>query len=208
MGKNKKTGRMITVLSIMFITAFALYYYMVNKAGGKDTEIETTAVQDVLLKNLDSDYPSTVREVMKYYNEIMKCYYNEEYTEDELTMLAERALELYDDELVNLQDETQYIENLKAEITNYKESGTVISTAALSSSTDVDYFTRGGRECAKIRCIYTLRQGTRLQTIKEEYVLRKDDGSHWKILGWTAADDRDGAELKEAGKDEQAGGNE
>ncbi len=207
MGKSKKTGRMITVLGIMFITAFALYYYMVNKVTDKDTEIETTAVQDVLLKNLDNDYPSTVREVMKYYNEIMKCYYNEEYTEDELTMLAERALELYDDELVDLQDETQYMANLKAEITNYKESGTVISTAALASSTDVDYFTRGGRDCAKIRCIYTLRQGTRLQTVKEEYVLRKDDGSHWKILGWTTADDRDGAEL-EAGKDEQAGGNE
>lgn len=192
----KNGSKKYIVLGIMVITAFALYYYMVNRTKTNQPELETTAIQDVLLKNLENDYPATVREVVKYYNEIMMCFYNEEHTEDELEKLAQKAMELYDDELADYQNEVQYMANLEAEIEGYKGSGTVISTTALASATDVDYYTHGGRDCAKIRCLYTLRQGTRLQVLKEVYVLRKDDAGHWKILGWAVADDMDNAEVE------------
>ena len=143
----------------------------------------------MLLKNLENDYPPTVREVIKYYNEIMNCYYSEKPTDEELKELADKAYELYDAELVAYQTEEMYMEDLKAEIDSYAATGTVLSHIALSSSTAVDYYTHNGRECAQIRCIYTMRQKTSLMTIKEVYVLRKDDAGRWKILGWTPADD-------------------
>lgn len=204
MRSGSKTAKTGIVLIIMALTAFALYYYMVNKAKGPEQETETTVVQDVLLKNLEKDYPATVREVIKYYNEIMQCYYNEEYTEEELEALAGKAMELFDEELAENQNETQYMANLKAEIEDYKEAEIVISSSALASATDVDYYTYNGRECARIRCVYTMRQKTRLQTLKEVYVLRKDDADHWKILGWDVADDLGGTAW-EAGKSEQTG---
>lgn len=173
----------------MVITVFALYYYLVNKVDRSSPEVETTAVQDVLLRNLETDYPPTVREVIKYYNEIMNCYYKEKPTEEELKKLADKAMELYDTELINFQSEEQYLEDLKAEIDAYSATETVLSHVALSSSTAVDYYTYNGRECAQIRCIYTMRQKTQLMTIKEVYVLRKDDAGRWKILGWSPADD-------------------
>lgn len=186
MGKGPKTA---AVFAVMLITVFALYYYLVNKVERQTPEVETTAVQDVLLRNLETDYPSTVREVIKYYNEIMSCYYNETPTEEELKSLADKALELYDAQLVNYQSEEKYLQDLKTEIAGYAASDTVLSHTALSSSTAVDYYTYNGRECAQIRCIYTMRQKTNLQTIKEMYVLRKDDTGKWKILGWIPADD-------------------
>ena len=185
----RKGPKSAAVLAVMVITVFALYYYLVNKVERSDPEVETSAVEDVLLKNLETDYPATVREVIKYYNEIMSCYYGENPTDEELKKLADKAMELYDAELVDYQSEEMYIEDLKAEIAAFAASDTVLSHVALSSSTAVDYYTYNGRECAQIRCIYTVRQKTNLMTIREIYVLRKDDTGKWKILGWTPAED-------------------
>lgn len=185
----RKGPKSAAVLAVMVITVFALYYYLVNKVERSAPEVETTAVQDVLLKNLETDYPPTVREVIKYYNEIMNCYYKEKPTDAELEQLADKAMELYDAELVNFQSREMYLEDLKTEIAAYAAADTVLSHVALSSSTAVDYYTYNGRECAQIRCIYTLRQKTQLMTIKEVYVLRKDDSGRWKILGWSPAED-------------------
>lgn len=186
----RKGPKSAAVLAVMVITVFALYYYLVNKVERSDPEVETSAVEDVLLKNLETDYPATVREVIKYYNEIMSCYYGENPTDEELKKLADKAMELYDAELVDYQSEEMYIEDLKAEIAAFAASDTVLSHVALSSSTAVDYYTYNGRECAQIRCIYTMRQKTGLMTIKEVYVLRKDDSGRWKILGWMPAEDK------------------
>ena len=186
----RKGPKSAAVLAVMVITVFALYYYLVNKVERSDPEVETSAVEDVLLKNLETDYHATVREVIKYYNEIMSCYYGENPTDEELKKLADKAMELYDAELVDYQSEEMYIEDLKAEIAAFAASDTVLSHVALSSSTAVDYYTYNGRECAQIRCIYTMRQKTGLMTIKEVYVLRKDDSGRWKILGWTPAEDK------------------
>ena len=185
----RKGPKSAAVLAVMVITVFALYYYLVNKVERSSPEVETTAIQDVLLRNLETDYPATVREVIKYYNEIMSCYYSESPTDEELKDLADKALELYDTELVNFQSEEMYLADLNTEIAGFASSGTVLSHVALSSSTAVDYFTYNGRECAQISCIYTMRQKTSMMTIKEIYVLRKDDNGRWKILGWTPAED-------------------
>lgn len=185
----RKGPKSAAVLAVMLITVFALYYYLVNKVERQTPETETTAVQDVLLKNLETDYPPTVREVIKYYNEIMSCYYSENPTDEELEKLAAKAMELYDAELANYQAGDLYLQDLKTEIASFAASGTVLSHVALSASTAVDYYTYNGRECAQIRCIYTMRQKTNLMTVKEIYVLRKDDGGRWKILGWTPAED-------------------
>ena len=185
----RKGPKSAAVLAVMVITVFALYYYLVNKVERSWPEVETTAVQDVLLRNLEKDYPPTVREVIKYYNEIMNCYYSEKPTETELQELADKALELYDAELVSYQSREAYVENLKAEIAAFEAAETVLSHVALSSSTALEYYTYQGRECAQIRCIYTVRQKTTLMTIREIYVLRKDDTGKWKILGWTPAED-------------------
>lgn len=185
----RKGPKSAAVLAVMVITVFALYYHLVNKVERADPEVETTAIQDVLLRNLETDYPATVREVVKYYNEIMSCYYSENPTDEEVQKLADKAMELYDAELVNYQDEELYINDLKAEMASFAASETMLSHVALSSSTAVDYYTYNGRDCAQIRCIYTMRQKTNLATIKEVYVLRKDDEGRWKILGWTPAED-------------------
>lgn len=189
MRKGPNNLRKALVLLVMVVTVMGLYYNLANRNKTESEEDKTTAVQAVLLHNLENNYPATPREVLKFYNDIMQCYYNETYTEDELEKLGEKAFTMYDAELAANQDYASYQQNLKRDVQHYKEAGIVISSQAIASSTDVDYFTREGRECARLRCVYTMREGTTLSTVKEIYVMRRDEDNHWKILGWSTYTD-------------------
>lgn len=191
MRKGTKTARTALVLMIMVVTVMLLYHHMVNKVRSSQVPETVSAVQNVLLVKLEKSYPATPREVLKFYNEILQCYYNEDCTEEEIEQLAEKAWQMYDDELIEKQNWDSFLLALKAEIQSYKEKDKVISSAAPASSTDVDYYKYEGRECANIRCAYTMREKTSLSVVKEIYVLRKDDQGHWKILGWELIQDED-----------------
>ena len=63
------------------------YYYFISNRGkgpGGAEDVEITAVQNVLLRNLERDYPPTPKEVVRYFAEITKCFYNEKYTEKQM----------------------------------------------------------------------------------------------------------------------------
>ena len=136
------------------------------------------------MRDLERNYPQTPKEVIKYYSEITKCFYNEEYTEEELSQLAMKAKELYDEELARNKDDETYLIDLKAEITDFKSKNQAISSYAPSSSTDVFYFKQDGYEFARLYCTYSIRIGTYIQPLEEIFVLRMDENGHWKIYGW------------------------
>ena len=86
------------IVIILLIVAVSGYYcYLVNRPAENATEKELTAIDEVLLRNISKDYPPTVKEVVKYYNEITKCIYNEDCTQEELESYAGRKLTLCKD---------------------------------------------------------------------------------------------------------------
>lgn len=180
--KSPRGAFFLFLLAIIILIA----YYLVSIRGKKTDEdvVELTAVQNVLLRDLERNYPQTPKEVVKYYSEITKCFYNEEYTEEELVELAMKAKALYDDELAANKEDEQYLIDLKSEITAFKESNSAISSYFTSSSVDVEEFWEGGRECARLYCTYNIRVGTKMQVVEEVFILRKDADEHWKIYGW------------------------
>ena len=178
--KGKKGTIILFVLLCMLL---CYYFYLSNKKEeAKEEVVETTLVQEVLLRDLSRNYPATPKEVIKYYGEITKCFYNEEYSEEQLSLLGDKAMQLYDAELAAYQSE--YENSLKEDITRFKQDGIQVSSYKVSSSTDVEYYSVGEWECAKLYCAFTLRKGTALQTVDELFILRRDDEGHWKILGW------------------------
>lgn len=183
--KRFKSPRGVFFLFLL-IVIILIAYYSVSMRSSKNAsdEVELTVVQNVLLRDLERNYPQTPKEVVKYYSEITKCFYNEEYTEDELIALAMQAKAMYDDELAANKGDEQYLADLKSEITAFKKNNQAISSYTTSSSTDVDYFWEGGYECARLYCTYNVRVGTKMQTLEEIFVLRKDADGHWKIYGW------------------------
>lgn len=94
MGKVK-----YAILIVVMIGLIGGYYFYLSNYKDTDNDTVITAVQNVLLKNLDTDYPPTPREVVKYYSDIVKCAYNEDYTDEQLEQMTEKLLALYDTEL-------------------------------------------------------------------------------------------------------------
>jgi hypothetical protein len=168
------------------------FYYVSNRKKAEEEENATpTAVQNILMKDLERSYPPTPKEVMKYYCEITKCFYNEEYSDEELDELAAKIQDLYDDELVANKSQEDYLNDLCDEITTMKGNKYTIYSYELPASTDVEYFTEDGYSCARMYCTFNLKQtgSTGMVSSLEQFVLRQDDDGHWKILGWELIND-------------------
>lgn len=114
MGKVKTA-----VIIVILVALVGGYYFYLTNVGKNEEQTVVTAVQDVLLRNLENDYPPTPREVMKYYSDITKCLYNETYTEEQLEQMADKLLALYDDELAENNPRDQYLVSLKNEVQEF-----------------------------------------------------------------------------------------
>ncbi len=193
MSKEKGQGRVKALIIVIFLLCLVLgyYYYLSNKRSGRESEqqVKATAVQEVLMRDLESNYPPTPREVVKYYAEITRCFYGEDYTDEEFKDMAMKIQKLYDDELVANKTEQQYLDDLLLEINGLKDQQVVISSYSPASSTDVEEFVQDGYNWAQMRCTFNLRQGTQFQKTEEIFLLRKDADGHWKIFGWTLAEE-------------------
>lgn len=188
--KRKKNGSSAVKTLIVFVILAALlilaYYHVANvkRQAQVEEDVPVTPVQEILLRNLDKNYPPSPKEVVKYYSDLTKCLYNEDCTDEEIEQLAQRALQIYDDELAANQEWNRYITDLKSEIATKKSQEYAIMSYSLSSSTDVTYFTKDSYECASLYCTYNIRNGAVAGSVEELFILRKDDQGHWRIFGW------------------------
>lgn len=190
----KKAGIVKIVIIAVALAAIVLtfFFYQGHRTGQQtQTEVVATVVQSVLLRDLVHNYPPTPKEVVKYYAEITECFYNEEYSEEELLQLAAKIQELYDAELIANKTQEQYIEDLKLDISKMKQEKYTIASYEVSASTDVEYFTQDDYSCARLYCTFNIRKGgaTGRAPSLERFLLRKDEAGHWKIMGWELVED-------------------
>lgn len=183
---KKANGIKIVIIGIILAALVIGYFYHVVNRGEESQEevVESTLVQTVLMRDLDKSYPPSPKEVVKYFSEISKCFYNEKYTEEELYELAVKIQGIYDDELIANKTQEEYIDDLKSDIADMKANDRSISSYEVSVSTDVEFFTEGSDSCARLYCTYNIRQGTDILQNRIVFILRQDDKKHWKILGW------------------------
>ncbi|MCM1174372.1 MAG: hypothetical protein NC341_04900 [Blautia sp.] len=183
----KKSGgiKIIVIGIVLAALVVGYYFYLSNKTRKPEEEVvESTQVQAVLMRDLEKNYPPTPKEVIKYFNEISMCFYNEKYTDEELEQLAVKIQGIYDGELIANKPQEQYMEDLRSDIIDMKSNDRSISSCQLPASTDVDFFSEDGSSCAKMYCTYSIRQGTNIVQSRLVFILRQDEDKHWKILGW------------------------
>ena len=178
------------VILIFVVGMLGYYYYLSNRASRVTEEnVKLTVAQELINRNLSYTYPPSPREVIKFYSDITKCFYNETYSGAELEQLAEQTYRLYDEKLKDENDWNAYLVNLTVQINAYKEKNMRISSYFLPSSDDVVYYNRGEEKYAKMPCSYIVQSGSHKRTVDEIFVLHKDEEGHWRILGWQLADE-------------------
>ena len=185
----KKTNTSVTKITVLFIFLLVLVVgYYAYLSGTHRTEQQEAVMSEALSRDLDNDYPATPKEVIKYYNDLMKCFYNEECTAEELQDLGRKSLQLFDEELQENNDEDTYLIRLQGEVQNYKDNKRKITSVSLAPSTNVDYYSVDGYSFARISCGYTMTENGKKTSTVMVYLLRRDDSRRWKIYGWETAD--------------------
>ncbi len=197
--KNRYKSLAIIIVILFVVAVLGVFIYINNKPKTETTEenVVISNVDNVVLRNLELNYPPTPKEVLKYYSEITMCFYEENLSEEDLVKLAQTARKLYDAELCAGVTEEEYIESLREDILEFNSIGVVVSGYTVSASTDVEEFAMDGREYARLYATYRLRQGTEYIYSNEVFIMRKDEDGHWKILGWELLEEEEVESLQE-----------
>lgn len=184
----KKTQNPVVVGIVMaFLAVFIIGgFFLVRSIGLKNLEIKKskTEVEKLMELNLDDNYPGNAREVLKIYNRILKCCYNEELTDEQIKKLAEQNQKLFDEQLLEKNPLDQYVEKLKKDIEDYKSKKTTIANIAIQDLAEAEREERGGYKFCNLLVSYIVKDTKGLKTTNEKYYLREDDKGRWKILFW------------------------
>ena len=186
--KKKTTTRITVIIVIGIILMVGYYTYLSNKTREQKQEVTLSEVQSVLSRDLAMDYPPTPKEVIKYYNELLKYMYKEETTDAEIEDLGNKARELYDVELLENNELGVYLVNLNADIDEFKENKRMFTGFSVASSANVEFFEEDGYSFARIRCNYNIAENGVSCPSDQIYLLRQDENKKWKIYGWQPAD--------------------
>ena len=192
--KRFKGIKGMILLAVLVCLVLGYYFYLSNRdvpeTETTDAEI-MTMTQRALARNLETNYPPSPREVVKYFSEITQCFYNEEHSEEELKALGLQMRGIYEDELIANQTDEEYLDLLQKDIDEYKANDRTISAYSPSSSVDVENFSQDGYEWARLYCVYDIKQDSLLYQTTLCFILRKDENDHYKIYGWKRADGQD-----------------
>ena len=186
MKKSTTIGAIVTLAIIVGIVG--LFAFLSGRARTREDDAAMTEAQRVLSRDLQNNYPPTVKEVIKYFTEIQRCFYNEECTDEDVEQLGLKARELYDADLLEINDEINNLLQLKAEVSSFREDERRILSATVASSANVDTFTEDGYEFARIYCTYSMMEKGKSSYVRMVYLLRRDENRRWKIYGWDLAD--------------------
>lgn len=187
--KNVVRTAIFGIIIAVLIVAF--YFYLSNKSSsGEETSSpkKVTAMEEVQNKDFVNEYPGTPRSVIKWYNKIVKLYYDDETTDEELIDLADKARLLWDKELADMNPRDSYLQSLKNDVQNYKTHERKISSTGVCDSDEVKYYTVDGDNMASVIANYFVTEGSGYSKVYQKYALREDEDGHWKIIAFDLCD--------------------
>lgn len=174
----------IAIACICVICAGFFFFSQDNKEDEKNL----TEIEKVIVKDLKNNYPKTPREVVKFYNKIVKCYYGDEPTEKQLNDLVDQMMYLMDDDLVLVNPRDTYYNSVVKDIAQYKDEKKQLVSTDVCDSNDVKYVTDdkdGGTEkdeLAYVNASYFMNTDGKFAYTYQQFVLRQDEEGRWKIL--------------------------
>jgi hypothetical protein len=178
----KRNLKAIIIAVFCIGTCVGFYFYLSDKSSNAESELSN--MEQVITTNLDQNYPKTPREVVKFYNQIITCLVNEEYSEEELKEVGDQAKKMLDQELLALNQDVSYYDMLDVAMRSLIDEGKSIAAIHLSTTEEVEYRTVEGRECAYVDSVYVLKKQKSRSRAGQTYILRKDEQGMWKVLGY------------------------
>ena len=190
--KGKKLAQLIGVLclvSVVVLGVFLTLNFREDSGESSKNNTNNTEVQNILSKDIDRNYPATVREVVRLFSRVSKCYYNEKLSKDEFKSLVEFQRKLFDEEFLQNNPLDTFTDNLTAELNIAKAKEQKMAMYRVQKQSSVVTWKDGENHFASIIASYTMNAKTESPTRTfEEFLLREDENKRWKIVGWRLTD--------------------
>lgn len=189
--KNSKQ-KTTTIVVIMFavVVAIAIGFWTILEHGRNKVEEENIIhskneeVNTLVNKDLNINYPSTPREVLKMYSRLQTCAYNQGLSDKDLTAIIEQMRMLFDDELITANSLEKQLEDVKKEIKQFQKKKQTISNYVIDKDSSVKEKKIKEKEYATLVVSYLIKEDRGYNKTYEQFILRKDAENKWKILGW------------------------
>ncbi len=182
----KKAGIIIAALLCASLVwgGFYLVKHRADTHSGEDKQL--TAVEKIIMKDLENNYPKTPRAVVKLYNQIISVYYGQEYTDEEFEQLTTQARLLMDDALLENNPLDDYRKAVKNDVFYYKNRSRTIRQTDVCDTNEVQYLTdkSNGDRLAYVTASYFMQEKEEFDKTYQKYVLRQDGEGRWKILSY------------------------
>ncbi len=183
---KKRIGTISAVL-VLACAIVALYLY-IDRSGKEAKEPVNTVAEQILGKNLETNYPPTPYALTEFYCGIVECIYSTQTTEEQLEKLVELELALFDEEFAALNPYEQLLAATKDELAQAKEKGLVFTGYVLDKASNVTKWKKDGKEYASLQFQLMSRSGEGSGGSYRNLIMRKDSGGNYKILGWETAE--------------------
>ena len=183
--KNAK----IIIIAIACVCLICGGYFLFSQ-NNEIKEENLTEVEKVLVKDLKRDYPKTPREVVKFYNRIVQCYYGEKLSDKEIEDMADQMLCLLDEDLLAVNPRDQYHKSVMNDIQEYNSKNKRIVNTDVCDSNDVTYVDdvkEGTDEVDKLAYVnasYFVNTDGEFTNTYQQFVLRQNKDGQWKILAF------------------------
>lgn len=189
--KDKKIAQFIGGLGLVCI-AILIVYFVLNQKTDDDIfskkENVSTEVQNILAKDIERNYPATVREIVRLYSRISKCYYNETISASEFQQLVTMQRLLFDEEFLDNNPLESFVNNLSSEIEEMRKTKSTMISYRVQKQSSVVSWESGENKFSSIVASYTLKEDSEYKKTYEEFLLREDESGRWKIVGWRLTD--------------------
>lgn len=182
--KKGNTKGFVIIILILVVVGLGFYTYLINQAKRHQKTTSKTEVEQLLEYDFEENYPKTVKETVKLHCKYLKNAYGLKFEEEQFPIANSNMRKLYDEELLAYNSEEQQFEELKKEISLYKDKKQKFIGYSLEESSQIQYNTEDGKDYAKIEVTLNITVGGAPVYVEQEYLLRKDESGKWKILGW------------------------
>lgn len=190
--KGKKLARLVGSLCLVVVVVLGVFLALnlgEDNSVFSKKEKPNTEAQNILSKDIDRNYPATVREVVRLFARISKCYHNETISQEEFTKLVELQRKLFDEEFLENNPLDTFTNNLSAEIEVAKSKKYQMVTWRVQKESSVETWQDGENNFARIVASFTMNEKEIGYTRTfEEFLLREDENDRWKIVGWRLTD--------------------
>ncbi|NLO10136.1 MAG: hypothetical protein GX129_09780 [Clostridiales bacterium] len=181
---RKPMSAVFTVISIAAVILVLVYVNQSKQSSNlKEASLKKLSeVEELLKMDLDKDYPELPRDVAKLHGDMTRLLYSG-VEDEEIKELAIKIRELYDDELLAINTEEQYLADLYSDIALWLQLKRRIEYNVVVNEDNEELYTRDGKEYANAFVSFTITEKGQTSELRR-YTMRKDKDNKWRILGW------------------------